>query len=302
MSNSPNSLPEVQALAEQSLGDPESSQHFLQALGVTPEAFAALDEQAQMQHLHMLAQQPVGVVKSGADVAQVVPERYELKPMQLVQSVFPYGILDRVTGERIHTGKQSDCTRMVKLLNQAFELGVSHARSDIQKTVEPRAVQSLGAILAAQKTADLSNPIEAARRRAGERSAEALKHFNEVEMFINHCKDELTRQILSGISADKVHVKFGMHEGAQNAEQSTQFYSVTSLLGAKNGPAKSIEPLWNDLQQWARESGLSVKITTGCYSGDRYSWAEVRTSVAPEQENAMSGRRARPDDSPSYGR
>jgi len=54
MSAKPQTLSEVRALAEQSLGDPESSHHFQLALGVTPEAFAALDEQAQAMHLQQL--------------------------------------------------------------------------------------------------------------------------------------------------------------------------------------------------------------------------------------------------------
>jgi hypothetical protein len=54
MSAKPQTLSEVRALAEQSLGDPESSQHFLLALGVSPEAFTALDEQAQAKHLQQL--------------------------------------------------------------------------------------------------------------------------------------------------------------------------------------------------------------------------------------------------------
>jgi len=54
MSIQPQTLSEVRALAQQSLGDPESSQHFQLALGVTPEAFAALDEQAQAKHLQQL--------------------------------------------------------------------------------------------------------------------------------------------------------------------------------------------------------------------------------------------------------
>jgi len=51
MSISPQSLSDVRTLAEQSLGDNEASQHFLEALGVTPEAFTGLDEDAQRRCL-----------------------------------------------------------------------------------------------------------------------------------------------------------------------------------------------------------------------------------------------------------
>lgn len=51
MSAQSQSLSAVRALADKSLGDPETSQHFLQAFGITPQAFTVLDEQAQAMHL-----------------------------------------------------------------------------------------------------------------------------------------------------------------------------------------------------------------------------------------------------------
>lgn len=50
----PKFLSNVRALAEQSLGDAEAEQEFQKVLGLTPEAFKALDEQAQEEYLQQL--------------------------------------------------------------------------------------------------------------------------------------------------------------------------------------------------------------------------------------------------------
>lgn len=64
MSINHHSLSEVRSLADQSLGDPEASQHFLRVLGIAPEAFMALDEQAQALHLQQHGERQGNVLRA----------------------------------------------------------------------------------------------------------------------------------------------------------------------------------------------------------------------------------------------
>lgn len=140
-------------------------------------------------------------------------------------------------------------------------------------------VSGLGVALASVANADQASPVEAARRRAAEKSPKALEEFELVERFLEHAKAELVRQIRAGVSPEKVSVRFGFYEG----EGGFKDYALSELLSGQANPNTRILPLWEEMRAWAKASGLNVDLKGGYYSGcQRFTWSELHARPSPE--------------------